>query len=701
MSLEPGSRLGPYEVIARLGAGGMGEVYRARDPRLGRDVALKVLPRDAARDTERLRRFVSEAKTVSALNHPNILTLHEIGETEDGPYLVTEVVDGETIRARLTRGPLAIAEALEIAAQTADGLAKAHEAGIVHRDVKPENLMRTRDGYVKILDFGLAKLRTGTDPNATLDTNLTASGILVGTPAYMSPEQLHGLQADARSDLFALGVVIHEMIGGRNPFRRESAAGTMSAILTEDPPPLAGGNADLPRAIVDLVRQLTAKDPAARPSSAREVAARLRTMALEGASSAATTVSGPARRPRPARVLVGGLAVAAAVALVVFLVRARPARSPTSFDGPAGLPEPALTMGDLPAGRIGVAVLPVHDDSGDPMLAEAGIGRVLTDAFVQVLSDIPPFYVTSPLRLDGVARSLGRPFSDAAQDLDFARRICDEVKAQAVLAGRVAKLGSTYVLHATLTELPSERLLESFQTESKTADSLLANLTSGVTERLRAKYASPAADSSRGSVGNVATGSLEAYAHYIRAGESTLEGDWEGGIRELTRVVEMDPNMALAWSELACAYSFAGDEARSQAAAKRAQSLIEHVNQKERRWIELNAIWVEGGNASRYIEAAEEYIADYPDDRQGYFYAGLGAEYLANDCERALGFYERAYALTPNYFPITKGVVDCLEKLGRRQDSIAALERYLSIPLAGDHGRKLAGWRLEELKRGA
>jgi serine/threonine protein kinase len=237
MGLDNGSRIGPYEVLSRLGAGGMGEVYRARDTRLGREVAVKILTQDAAADDDRLRRFISEAKTVSALNHPNILTLHEIGESPQGPYLVTEVVEGETIRQRMARQNIPLSEALDLAAQTADGLAKAHEAGIIHRDIKPENLMVTRDGYVKILDFGLAKLRKQEDSTIVgSDPTMTAAGILVGTPAYMSPEQLHGLPADARSDLFALGVVLYEMVGGRNPFRRDSAAGTLNAILSEEPP---------------------------------------------------------------------------------------------------------------------------------------------------------------------------------------------------------------------------------------------------------------------------------------------------------------------------------------------------------------------------------------------------------------------------------------------------------------------------------
>src|SRR5712691_5726950 len=204
MPLSRGSSIGPYEVVLRLGAGGMGEVYRARDPRLGREVAIKVLLEGAAQDRDRLRRFISEAKAASALNHPNILTVHEIGETESGPYIVTELVDGQTVRELLASGPLPVSRALDIAIQTAEGIAKAHEAGIIHRDIKPENLMVTRDGYVKILDFGLAKLlRPESAPIGTSGVqSATATGMIVGTAGYLSPEQLRGGPTDGRSDVF-------------------------------------------------------------------------------------------------------------------------------------------------------------------------------------------------------------------------------------------------------------------------------------------------------------------------------------------------------------------------------------------------------------------------------------------------------------------------------------------------------------------
>jgi serine/threonine protein kinase len=246
--LAASTRLGPYEIVGLLGAGGMGEVYRAHDVRLGREVAVKVLPEVFAHDPERRARFEREARAVAALSHPNILAIHDYGTHEAVTYAVMELLAGETLRSRLAKGPLPWREATAVGGAVAEGLAAAHAKGIVHRDLKPENLFLTTDGRVKILDFGLARVDTeSTDQRETVYlTAATGPGTVLGTISYMSPEQVRGLTVDARSDVFSLGCVLYEMLAGRRPFQRQTAADTTAAILSDEPPELANLGIKLP-----------------------------------------------------------------------------------------------------------------------------------------------------------------------------------------------------------------------------------------------------------------------------------------------------------------------------------------------------------------------------------------------------------------------------------------------------------------------
>jgi serine/threonine protein kinase len=264
--LDPGSRFGRYEIVAPLGAGGMGQVYRARDTRLEREVALKVLPDDVARDPSRLRRFEQEARAVAALNHPNIVAMYDVGEG----YLVTELVDGEPIGGNAGR-----ARALDISAQIADGLAAAHEACIVHRDLKPANVLLRRDGRVKILDFGLAKVdgRAAAEAASSTVTMQTQPGIVMGTAGYMSPEQVRGRELDARSDIFNIGLILYELLTGERAFRADSGVEVMAAILNQEPAPLPE---TLPLAVRRVVSRCLEKKPEDRFQSAADLAFSLR-----------------------------------------------------------------------------------------------------------------------------------------------------------------------------------------------------------------------------------------------------------------------------------------------------------------------------------------------------------------------------------------------------------------------------------------
>ena len=261
MALDAGARLGPYEVLGLIGAGGMGEVYRASDPRLRREVAVKVISTEGPASAERLRRFTDEARAVASLSHPNVLTVYDVGEREGEPYLVFELLEGETLRERLRGGPLPLQSTIELAVQVCRGLRAAHARGILHRDLKPENLFLTSDGFVKILDFGLAKLTRGEGSgDAQTQTQTHTAGPVMGTPGYLSPEQARGLGADERSDIFALGAILYETLSGRRAFHGATVADTISAILNEDPPPLRTSSGPLPGPVERVVRRCLSKE---------------------------------------------------------------------------------------------------------------------------------------------------------------------------------------------------------------------------------------------------------------------------------------------------------------------------------------------------------------------------------------------------------------------------------------------------------
>ena len=328
MTLPAGTRLSSYEIVRAIGAGGMGEVYRARDTKLSRDVAIKILLPELAGDGERLARFETEARTASALNHPNIVTIYEIGEADGSSFIAMELVEGKTLRELLADGPISGKRLLSVAAQAADGLAKAHAAGIVHRDLKPENLMVTRDGFVKILDFGLAKLvRRGFvgSRGAENPTVGTQPGTVLGTVGYMSPEQASGEPADFRSDQFSLGSILYEMATGKRAFERSTDAQTLSAIIEAEPEPLAAAAPKAPANLAWITERCLAKDPEDRYGSTKDLARDLAAMRDRSSVVSTPGVETPAgRRLRVSRAALAAAALAVmGVAVAVFFAGAR------------------------------------------------------------------------------------------------------------------------------------------------------------------------------------------------------------------------------------------------------------------------------------------------------------------------------------------------------------------------------------------
>ncbi|MGH9317803.1 MAG: protein kinase domain-containing protein, partial [Thermoanaerobaculia bacterium] len=333
MTIAAGTRLGPYEILAPLGAGGMGEVYRARDTRLGREVALKVLPQSLSRDRERLARFEQEARSASALNHPNIVTVHDIGELEEMPYIAMEFVEGKTLRELSASEPLPMRKLLNIAPQIADGLAKAHAAGIVHRDLKPENLMISKDGFVKILDFGLAKLALPESGEIsampTVGKPETSPGVVMGTLAYMSPEQASGQPLDFRSDQFSLGSILYELVTGRRPFEGKTGPETLAAIIRQEPTSIGELAPATPAPLRWIIERCLTKDPEERYSSTRDLARDLSSLRDHLSEVSAAGVAAPMARRRGILAAAGWALLAAGLtALAAFFLGRNSVESP-------------------------------------------------------------------------------------------------------------------------------------------------------------------------------------------------------------------------------------------------------------------------------------------------------------------------------------------------------------------------------------
>ncbi len=437
MPLQPGTRLGNYEVLSELGSGGMGEVYKARDLKLGREVAIKVLPQEMASDSQRLRRFEQEARAASALNHPNIVTIYEIGEHEGTPYIAMEYVDGVTLREMLSDGePLPTKKLLKLSTQIADGLAKAHSAGIVHRDLKPENLMVTQDGFIKILDFGLAKLvAESSGAESKTVTKATQEGAVLGTVQYMSPEQAAGRPVDYRSDQFSLGSILYEMATGKLAYLRETGPETQAAIMRDEPEPITVLNPHVPAQLTHIIERCLEKEPHERYDSTRDLARDLESVDALGTAPQASS-SGSRRL-----LLAGVSGFVLVVTLVVM----------TLFTG---------DMRDWIAGDKGppriesIAVLPLENLSGDPEQEYFADG--MTDELIAELAQIGALKV--------ISRTSIMQYKEARKSLP---EIARELDVDAIVEGTVRRAEGRVRITAQLIRAETDQHLwaESYDRE--------------------------------------------------------------------------------------------------------------------------------------------------------------------------------------------------------------------------------------------
>src|SRR6266496_2865999 len=619
MTLSAGTRLGPYEILSPLGAGGMGEVYRARDSKLKRDVAVKVLPKSLAADADALARFEREALAVAALSHPNILAIFDFGTHEGTAYAVTELLEGETLRGKLDAGPIPQKQAVDYALQIARGLSAAHEKAVVHRDLKPENLFVTQDGHLKILDFGLAKrveaVSTEEQTSAPTVSGHTEPGTVMGTVGYMSPEQVRGRSADHRSDIFSFGAVLYEMLTGRRAFRGDTAVETMNAILKEEPRELVGSASAVSPALERVVRHCLEKSPEERFQSARDIAFALGEASSGSAASPAASAAQPARS-RAFRPLLWAAGVAALAAAVLWL---RPG---------------ARTLDSL-------AVLPFVNAGGDPNAEYLSDG--ITESLINSVSQIPGIKVVSR----------ASAFHYKGKDVG-ARTVGRELGVRAVLTGRIVQRGDAFSIRAELVDARDDTHLWGEEYNRRLSDILAVQeeIARDISGKLRQRLTGE----EKKRLTKRYTENAEAYGLYLKGryhwNKRTGE-DIQKGIGYFQQAIEKDPTYALAYAGLADSYAILFDYAglpsrqtfpKANAAALKALEIDETLAQAHAAlaFVHENFDW-DFSAAEKEFRRAIELDPKYPTAHHWY---SLYLSWLGRH-EQAIAEAERANELDP------------------------------------------------------
>ncbi|MEP7132729.1 MAG: protein kinase [Acidobacteriota bacterium] len=626
MSISPGSHLGPYEILAAIGAGGMGEVYRARDPRLGREVAIKVLPESFSADPDRLRRFEQEARAAGMLNHPNITAVLDIGEHEGAPYVVQELLEGETLRDVLAAEQLSVRRAMDYAGQIAEGLAAAHEKGIVHRDLKPENLVVTRGGRVKILDFGLAKLirpdgATGDVTEGPTLSGGTEPGVILGTVGYMSPEQVRGQNADHRSDIFAFGAILHEMLTGQRAFQRDSAVETMTAILREEPPDISQNQAISP-SLDHIMRHCLEKRPEERFHSARDLA-----FALREVSSGPPT---PGAAPRVGWPRQGVFLFAAAGIVLLALALG-------STVGGWGKRLPGSAK---PAAIQSLAVLPLANLSGDPEQEYFADG--MTEALITSLAQL------SGLRV--ISRTSVMQYKNVRKPLT---EIARELKVEGIVEGSVMRAGARVRITAQLIQAATDKHLWAQDYERDLRDVL--TLQSEVARAIAREVQVKIGPEEQGRLKKSQRVDPSAYEAYLKGRYHWNKRTEEGiktGVSFFEQAIQLDPTYAPAYAGVADSYVVlqshrfvpsAEAHPKAKAAARKALEIDEtlseaHASMASVLWDDSDSI-----GAEREFQRAIQLNPGYSTARQWY------GEFLSQkgEHERAITEARRAVQLDP------------------------------------------------------